>query len=730
MAVITDPYTQQSPVPSNLQHALAHPKSPWKFSEALFTRLQNASKDATMSYHACEVLQSDPEYDFVMKYFMHSKPEGLGITKITALYNPNLTNIFENYLPIISNETSKFPPSWKSETLVDQRKQVHKRWKQLRNQFQPLEVSQGMQITNLSDRIAVLPLFHGTDLSKCDSIAETGFTYFGKHGGAHIGSNDMGYYGSGIYFNDSARYAAMYYPESILLAFVSMRPPYPVVSDQLDLETTHTDMKILEAKGAYRDYNAHFIPVEAINDTSLNYYPTLKGHLPAWDEYVVFHSSQALPSFRIELGAELLKDPNTPYSLESGVKACQEGNDLIIKWIQEDRSRLTEKTAKGETWLHIASQFGREKLVAFFLKDNTLLNLTTTDGLNAFHYAAAHGHVEVGKLLLSRKSSFATTSIPRGLYPIHLAAENGQLGFMEFLEKTDKTLLLQLTTKGGWTILHFAALIGDLPCLKWAIKKIDKKKLWKVDGDGSNALHLAAERGNKEATFFLLKKDSPFRKLKEQKNNDSLSNILDGGGFTPLLFAAYHNQFTTLKLLLENGAKIKATDRDGYMAIHWASKRGSLKGLQTLIDYKSPIDSRGLYGRTPLHMASFNGRHSLAQLLLEKGADINAQTTTEDSCKTPLHDAVICNDRNMVQILIASEQINVNIRDMRDHTPLWNAVVYNGNIEIILDLMRHPSYQRSIEDTDPNSIAELCKVESKQNQENRDLVVKTLKENS
>ena len=45
-------------------------------------------------------------------------------------------------------------------------------------------------------------------------------------------STDIGYFGSGIYFTNSARYAAMYAPMvHLLLSWVSMREPYPVVND-------------------------------------------------------------------------------------------------------------------------------------------------------------------------------------------------------------------------------------------------------------------------------------------------------------------------------------------------------------------------------------------------------------------------------------------------------------------------------------------------------------------
>lgn len=60
--------------------------------------------------------------------------------------------------------------------------------------------------------------------------------------------------------------------------------------------------------------------------------------------------------------------------------------------------------------------------------------------------------------------------------------------------------------------------------------------------------------------------------------------------------------------------------------------------VQLLIKRGASIDSIGLYGEAPIHMAAAEDRVDIAQLLIENGADVNAKTSEN---WTPLHVAAI-----------------------------------------------------------------------------------------
>jgi WD40 repeat protein len=215
---------------------------------------------------------------------------------------------FELNLSSIEREAETFKSTWSGEPRADQRALAIEGWKQATGVFSPFETMEKDGRRRTWKNSKVLPLWHGSSSDKCDSISTSGFVYFGK---TSLGSKqsddpestDEGYFGSGIYFTNSARYAGDIYSKGhLMLAWVSMREPFPIVGDP-----SQTDMKALKGKGAYKHYNAHYIPVVPIDPDPhcAIYHPCKKGENPACDEIVVFHKSQTLPRFWIELEIEL-----------------------------------------------------------------------------------------------------------------------------------------------------------------------------------------------------------------------------------------------------------------------------------------------------------------------------------------------------------------------------------------------------------------------------------------
>lgn len=76
------------------------------------------------------------------------------------------------------------------------------------------------------------------------------------------------------------------------------------------------------------------------------------------------------------------------------------------------------------------------------------------------------------------------------------------------------------------------------------------------------------------------------------------------------------------KMLLSKGAKVHdAGDECGFTPLHNA-KSVAMAGL--LISNKADVNRPHVGGRTPLHTAILGGRKDVAELLIKKGADVNA----------------------------------------------------------------------------------------------------------
>lgn len=335
-----------SPIPKGLGNLLPEPKTPWQISSRLFARIAEQSwEDANMSYKKCQVYQEDPEGEFILQYFNQHKPSNYSISNVYCIHSPSLTQVFEATLEQIDKKAETFKPEWNNEGHLAERKQVIHRWKEQANGFYPITIKKPTREDTYVN-VRVLPLWHGTTTPVCSSIASSGFTYFGKHHffnpnakSGKFKNTDPGYFGSGIYFTNSAKYASMYNSGNLLLAWVSMKEPFPVIND-VPHPQKGTDMRKLEGQGAYQTYNAHFIPVAPTNNypSCMEYYPCYSGQAPVCDEFVVFQEAQTLPRFWIELSLDLPKLlPSYPPILTASLSppSTEEGK-FGVEWAKVD----------------------------------------------------------------------------------------------------------------------------------------------------------------------------------------------------------------------------------------------------------------------------------------------------------------------------------------------------------------------------------------------------------
>lgn len=101
---------------------------------------------------------------------------------------------------------------------------------------------------------------------------------------------------------------------------------------------------------------------------------------------------------------------------------------------------------------------------------------------------------------------------------------------------------------------------------------------------------------------------------------------------------------------------------------HDCCRRGNLEGLelQTKSDAVSRlVSTRGSLGNTALHYAAHAGHDDIMSLLLEHGAEINAQNDVHD---TPLHQAVWRNHISSV-LLLLRHNADASIRNANRQTP-------------------------------------------------------------
>ena len=103
----------------------------------------------------------------------------------------------------------------------------------------------------------------------------------------------------------------------------------------------------------------------------------------------------------------------------------------------------------------------------------------------------------------------------------------------------------------------------------------------------------------------------------------------------PLHKAAEANDFEEVVRLIDQGADVNAIEVENEgTALHWAAIGGGADIIELLLDKGAEIDAKAGGGLRPPSLAAMYGRYAAVELLVERGADVNAHDAYGS---TPLH---------------------------------------------------------------------------------------------
>lgn len=321
--------------------------------------------------------------------------------------------------------------------------------------------------------------------------------------------------------------------------------------------------------------------------------------------------------------------------------ACEAGALPIVKFLQLHGVPLDPVSIKGKTPLHCACLHGSVDIVNFLLECKANLTATCEDGSQALHFACHSGNLELVQLLVNRGCS-PHYSNHRGETPFIWACERGHIDVMQYLQTQHVNVFCRC--KFGHTALHYAAMFGHLHAVEYLISKIGLQ-VDATDNEMGTALHCACQKGHYAVAKYFV--------------NTPCLHINTSTRITPLHSACDGGNLEIVKLLLEHGANMYATDVDGRTPLHYACYRGHINiaeyfvvnfddgfamfmacnkrgsnclhlaaqmGHQELVEYiifcGVNINCQNNSGNTPLHMASENGHVELAKWLAENGAKL------------------------------------------------------------------------------------------------------------
>ena len=308
--------------------------------------------------------------------------------------------------------------------------------------------------------------------------------------------------------------------------------------------------------------------------------------------------------------------------------------------------------------LHIAARYGRLEVVQLLISNGVAVNAlyrswTVVDEVHSTYNTADHKHRLDNRTALMvaaarDRSRVISTLLGVGADP-------------------------NLQDSVGTTALTLAAENGNKVCLSTLIEAGANINI--QDQQGYTAMLNAARSGNVDALEALTSAGAPL----DCRNYE---------GRTALSIVASEGHTECIKLLVEKGADVGDCDQDEceWTPLHWAARNGNSESLLRLLEAGAALEARSLdRGRTALSLAVIYGHTSCAEILLQRGADVDIRDR-EGHQNTPLHWAAQDGYLNTAQALL-EHGADVNAADSYQTTPLHRAAVegHLATVKVLLD---------------------------------------------
>ena len=164
-------------------------------------------------------------------------------------------------------------------------------------------------------------------------------------------------------------------------------------------------------------------------------------------------------------------------------------------------------------------------------------------------------------------------------------------------------------------------------------------------------VHIRTDDG--ETLILLAAEHHQYKVMKEILRHTNYGvNQYDEDHWTPLMYASRDQNNSMVNLLLTRGASINAKDKQGDTALIIASEQSKNSTVVTTLTHEgADVNARNIYGETALIKAAWEGDTNSISLLLNAGADINAEAT-ETGGETALTQAVHMGHASAVKLLI------------------------------------------------------------------------------
>ncbi|HEY1240007.1 MAG TPA: ankyrin repeat domain-containing protein [Bryobacteraceae bacterium] len=288
-----------------------------------------------------------------------------------------------------------------------------------------------------------------------------------------------------------------------------------------------------------------------------------------------------------------------------------------------------------------AAMQGDRVAVQSLLKQKADVNAPQPDGATAIQWAAYRNDGELADLLIKAGANVKTANHD-GATPLSLAAENGSAAMIEKLIEGGADP--NERRPNGETALMMASRNGNIAAIKVLLDhKADVNA--KESLRGTTALMWAAEQSHPDAVKVLIEHGADLRATTDPDTRNSRLNIAPSvqqrlnsaqgaGGLNAFARAraararagagggkagASADDFDLEAFF--RGPQVK--DGGGLTPLAYAAREGCLECARVLVEAGADVNELTLYGWSPLLVATQNRHYKLAEFLLDHGANPN-----------------------------------------------------------------------------------------------------------